>query len=94
MASTTGPQDLLPTTPPAPKGWEWPGLRELVATVIFFMVVLGAVLGMVLQLFNPKKRAAEVGQVVSHAARAAKQAASGVLDETAGAEPSNSAPQV
>ncbi len=93
MASTHEPQDLSASTPSA-KGWEWPGLRELVATVIFFMVVLGAGLGMVLQLFNPKKRTAAVGQAVSQVARAAKQAATGVLGETAGAEPSNTAPHL
>ena len=65
------------------KGWEWPGLRELVAMVIFFMVLLAAALGMLLQLLNPRKRAQAVGRAVTQAAHKAQQVAVEALDDVA-----------
>ncbi|MBI5496858.1 MAG: hypothetical protein HY904_17725 [Deltaproteobacteria bacterium] len=58
-----------------PRGWEWPGLAELVAGLLFCLVLLGAAAGMALRLLNPRRRVRELSDAVTRAAtQAARQA--------------------
>ena len=50
------------------RAWEWPALAELCAMVIFAMVVLGALMGVVMQFINPHRRAKSLAQAVQKAA--------------------------
>jgi hypothetical protein len=66
-------------TPPASKAWEWAGLMELLATCFLVMVLLGAAMGMLLRVLNPRRKARELGQAVHKAARDAHHAAADAL---------------
>lgn len=78
----TEPDDTAPRC----RGWEWPGLAEFLAKVVFVFVVLGAAAGMVLGVLAPARRARQLGQAVGRVADGATEAARDVVNDAVSAE--------
>ncbi|MEW5847436.1 MAG: hypothetical protein AB2A00_01435 [Myxococcota bacterium] len=55
--------------------WEWPGAAELVAMLVFFLVVASAALGMLLRVIHPRRARKVVAQAVQEAAQQVQAAA-------------------